>query len=572
VDLTPHGGFVISGFSCSFGNGSDIYLIKTDRDGIEEWSDLFGGSLEDEGRAGQQTADGGYVVAGFDREGAGMSYASVIKLQAEDRRIWSRTYGVSSRDEAFSVQQTLDSGYIMAGWTWSDALNTPDAFLVKTDQAGNTVWARRFGGSGWDGARSLLGVEDGYVFSGVTDPGEGTFYDAWLVKTDFSGTQVWSQTYDAGAYEWADCVSRTWDGGFVLAGRTGPLGPDPLSDLDVYWVRTNSKGEHIWIRSISGPGDEWASCVQQTLDGGFILAGATNSWGNRGYEVFLLKTTSAGFIQGQQTFGGTEDDYGRAVLQTSSGGFIVAGSTTSLGAGGSDIYLIKTDPWLNLLWQKTFGGPDDEEAFSLVQTSNGNFAVCGWSESFGPGDRNAIVVEFDGNGDPIWSGIFGGMKDDWVRSLVQTRDRGYAAAGGTTSFGVTGTDCYLLKLAPDESYPIVDIRANGLDGPMEIKAGDWLEVSLTLEPNDLKGEVADWWVVADTAAGWYFYDPFRGWVPGVGVTFNGALFELNRFAVFRTNTLPPDLYRFYFGFDTVPDGRPDPGSPYRDVVGVVVTP
>jgi len=188
-----------------------------------------------------------------------------------------------------------------------------------------------------------------------------------------------------------------------------------------------------------------AYSVRQTSDGGYIVAGWTWSFGGGGPDFFLIKTDASGNVQWAKTYGGTGDDRAYSVQQTSDGGYIVAGYTYSLGAGGRDFFLVKTDANGNLQWAKTYGGTGIDSTISVQQTSDGGYIVAGWTDSFGAGSWDILLIKTDANGNVQWAKTYGGTDWDFAYSVQQTSDGGYIVAGITYSFGAGGSDFFLIK-------------------------------------------------------------------------------------------------------------------------------
>jgi hypothetical protein len=342
----------VAGITESFGAGNwDMYLVKTDANG-------------DAGEGG-----------------------------------WIGTFGGTERDYASSVQQTTDGGYIVAGYTYSFDAGNGDVYLIKTDQNGNGVWSRTFGGTEWDCAYS---------------------------------------------------AQQTTDGGYILAGQTVSF---DAGYGDVYLIKTDANGDQVWTRTFGGTDIDGAESVQQTTDGGYIVAGSTGSFGARGSNVYLIKADADGSEVWSRTFGGVGDDKAYSVQQTSDGGYIAAGSTRSFGAGELDAYLIKTDANGDEVWSRTFGGSDNDCAYSVQQTTDGGYIVAGHTYSLGAGYSDVYLTKTDGNGDGVWSKTFGGSEYDMARSVQQTNDGGYILAGQTGSFGEGGSDVYLIKTDANGNAP-----------------------------------------------------------------------------------------------------------------------
>jgi hypothetical protein len=198
-----------------------------------------------------------------------------------------------------------------------------------------------------------------------------------------------------------------------------------------------------WFKTFGGSNDDWGISVQQTSDGGFILVGYTASFGAGGPDVWLIKTDADGNKLWDRTFGGRGSDYGYSVQQTSDGGFIIVGATAYLGAG--DVWLIKTDANGNKQWDRTFGGGNLDEGISVQQTRDGGFILVGYTTSFGAGGFDVWLIKTDADGNKLWEKTFGGSGRDWGSSVQQTSDGGFILVGYTTSFGAGEGDVWLIK-------------------------------------------------------------------------------------------------------------------------------
>jgi predicted secreted protein len=356
---------------------------------------------------------------------------------------WSRTYGGKGDDEFYSVVQTRDGGYALAGYTNSSGAGGYDFWLVKTDSSGTMQWSKTYGGPDNDGAFSVVQTNDtGYALVGITTSYGVGETNVWLVKTDSSGNMQWSQAYGGSLNNGAYSVIQTSDGGYAIGGFTDSYG---AGGYDFWLIKTDSSGNMQWNRTYGGTGDDEAQSVIQTSDGGYALAGYTDSFGAGGYDFWLVKTDSSGNMMWNRTYGGPGDDEAESVIQTSDGGYALAGFTNSTGAGGLDFWLVKTDSSGNMMWNQTYGGAGDEAANAVVQTSDGGYALAGWTTSYGAGEADFWLVKTTSNGTMQWNKTYGGAGDDEAFSLVQTSDGGYALAGTTNSYGAGNYDGFLVK-------------------------------------------------------------------------------------------------------------------------------
>ena len=360
-----------------------------------EWNKTFGGTGTDGLVSVQQTSNGDYILAGCtDSYGAGGFDFWLVKTDFNGNKQWNKTYGGTNRDEADSVQQTSDGGYILTGKTSSYGAGLSDFWLVKTDSDGNKEWDKTYGGTNSDEADSVQQTSDGgYILAGLTTSYGAGLSDFWLVKTDPDGNKEWDKTFGGSSYECAQSVQQTSDGDYILAGFTTSYG----AGKDDFWlVKTDSSGNEVWNKTFGGTNDDYAHSVQQTIDGGYILAGYTYSYGGGFYDAWLVKTDPDGNKEWDKTFGGSSYECAQSVQQTSDGGYILAGYTDSYGGGSYDIWLVKTDPDGNKEWDKTFGGSSYECAQSVQQTSDGGYILAGYTDSYGGGSYDAWLIKVGG--------------------------------------------------------------------------------------------------------------------------------------------------------------------------------
>jgi predicted secreted protein len=302
----------------------------------------FGGTRDDLGTSVEQTSDGGYIAAGYTTSyGAGGSDVWLVKTDSLGTKTWDTTFGGAGSDEGYSVEQTTDGGYIIAGTTASHGAGGTDVWLVKADASGKKLWDKTFGGPDDDGGSCVRQTSDrGYVITGYTKSYGAGGYDVWLIKTDSTGNKAWDTTFGGTGDDWGASVEPTTDGGYVVTGYTTSYG---AGGRDLWLIKTDASGNKVWDKTYGGAADDEGASVQPTTDGGYIVAGSTLSYGAGSDDVWLVKTDGTGALDWDTTFGGTGADKGRSVVPTSDGGYIVTGYTSTSGAGGEDLWLVKTD-------------------------------------------------------------------------------------------------------------------------------------------------------------------------------------------------------------------------------------
>ena len=390
-------------------------------------------------------------------------WAGSLLAQPPDT-LWTRTYGGADWDEGHSVQQTADSGYIIAGYTYSFGAGGADVYLIKTDANGDSIWTRTYGGTADDGGWSVQQTADGgYIITGSTNSFGVGADDVYLIRTNSNGDTLWTKTYGGTDVDGGFSVQQTSDSGYIIAGVTNSFGVDTF---DVYFIKTNANGDTLWTKTYGGVDDDWGWSVQQSTDGGYIVAGHTYSFGAGTYDVYLIKTDANGDTLWVKTYGGTNWDVSRSVQQTSDGGYIIAGWTNSFGPGDFDVYLIKTDANGDTLWTRTYGSADDG-GWSVQQTTDGGYIIAGGTYSFG--DDDVYLIKTNANGDTLWTKVVGREDNDEIGySVQQTTDGGYIVAGSTYLSGAGGYDVYLIKTEPDigieeeTNKKVSDFRIPGL--------------------------------------------------------------------------------------------------------------
>ena len=353
----------------------------------------FGGTNVDYAYSVQQNADDGYIIAGYTTSfGAGSRDVYLIRTDAKGSMLWTKTFGESNTDYAWTVQQTTDGGFIIGAHSGSFGAGSHDVYLIKCDANGEIVWTKVYGGSSADGAYSIQQtVDGGYIISAHVNSFGAGLHDVYLIKTDAQGDTLWTKIYGGSNEDRLRAVQQTTDGGYILVSETLSFG---AGSADVYLVKTDSSGNLMWTKTYGGSAADYGYSVRQTLDEGYIIAGYTSSFGTGMSDVYLIRTDSIGDISWAKTYGGNSSDFGYSVRQTTDEGYIVAGYTESFGNAG-DVYLLRTDSDGNLLWSQSYGGASNDRGWSVQQTTDGGYVIAGYSESFGAGDKDVYLIKTD---------------------------------------------------------------------------------------------------------------------------------------------------------------------------------
>jgi uncharacterized delta-60 repeat protein len=402
---------------------------------------------------------------------------------------WQKCLGGTAYDWAYSIQLTPDGGYIMAGYTQSTNGDVTgnhgndDAWVVKLSSTGSLQWQKCLGGTAHDCAYSIQPTPDGgYIVAGETQSNDGDvtgnhgWSDAWVAKLSSTGSLQWQKALGGTNYDRANSIQLTQDGGYIIAGSSNSTNGDVSGNLggDVWVVKLSSTGSLQWQKCLGGTSIEDANSIQLTPDGGYIVAGYTLSTnggvtGNHGNnDAWVVKLSSTGSLQWQKALGGTADDYAYSIQPTPDGGYIVAGETQSNDGdvtgnhGFTDAWVVKLSSTGSLQWQKALGGSNSENANSIQPTPDGGYIVTGSAGSI-DGDLTVNqgggiwVVKLSSTGSLQWQKTLGGTDLENGSSIQLTPDDGYIVAGFTSSTDgdVTGNhgivDAWVVKLGPELS-------------------------------------------------------------------------------------------------------------------------
>jgi len=401
-------------------------------------------------------------------------YAGACSLTTSKE--WNKTYGGTDDESARYVQQTSDGGYIVAGGTYSFGAGDADFWLFKIDAYGSVEWDKTFGGPELDGARSVQQTSDGgYIAVGVTHSLSDRWYgDCWLIKTDANGNMLWNKTYGGPSWEDATSVQQTSDGGYIVAGGTASFG---AGSFDYWLIKTDANGNMLWNKTYGGDDTDAANYVQQTSDGGYVMVGSADSFktGMFDGEIWLVKTDEYGNVSWSWLSGWPDWDFAYSAKQTEDEGYIIAGTRFSSYDTRYDFWLIKIDANGTLEWDEVYARPgrNEDVAYSVQQTTDGGYIVAG-------GWGNFWIVKTDASGNMEWNKSFGGVEGESAYCIRQTNDDGYIAAGNTESFGFGregSRDAWLVKFFPFHDVAVTDVSS----ASDHVPAGFNLNISVTVE-------------------------------------------------------------------------------------------
>jgi hypothetical protein len=283
----------------------------------------------------------------------------------------------------------------MAAHTYSFGVGGQDVYIVKTDATGNLLWYKTYGGTYNDVGYSIRQTSDGgYIVAGATRSFGAGLNDFYLLRLDAGGDSIWTKTYGGGSGEGARCVRQLPDGGYIVVGNTSSFA---VGGKDVWLVRTDSLGVVIWTERYGGSWEDRGYSVDLTADGGFIITGTTQLLSDAENDLFLIRTDSTGYALWTRAYGGPMAELGNSIKYLSDGGCIAAGWTESYGGGLQDLYLLRTDASGDTIWTQTYGGLDADAGFSVEVIPDGTYAVTGWTVTYGPGDYDIWLLRTAGD-------------------------------------------------------------------------------------------------------------------------------------------------------------------------------
>jgi len=331
------------------------------------WEKTFGGSAYDMANDIIQTIDGGYAVAGYTLskvDGEKDEDAWVVKLDNQGNLLWDNTFGGSDWDEANSIIQTIDGGYLVAGGTASKGVGKFDVWIVKLNSQGNLLWDKTFGGSGDYNPMSIVQTKDGsYVIAGIPFSSNPRGVGFWIIKLDEQGNIIWDKNFKEKSYvAWISFI-QTSDGGYAVTRTT-------ISHY-VWFIKLDEQGNIIWDKIFGGIAKAKPYCLIQTRDGGYALTGITYSKGAGNVDAWLLRLDSQGNLLWDQTYGGSSTDLANSLIQNNDGGYALTGITYSKGAGNADAWILKLDKQGNLVKEKETSKFEDSSQPSYALGDNG---------------------------------------------------------------------------------------------------------------------------------------------------------------------------------------------------------
>ncbi|MBN2621703.1 hypothetical protein JXB22_11530 [candidate division WOR-3 bacterium] len=414
------------------------------------WTKTFGGTNLDVGLSVQQIADSGYVIAGWTRSfSAGAADVYVIKTDAWGDTIWTRHYGGVLDDQGLAIRQTANSGYVIAGWTASFGAGDRDVYVIRMDVFGDTIWTGTYGNVGCDQGCAVVPIANGeYAVAGSYS--WWSQEDAALMRVASGGWPIWWHTYGGSEFDIGNAVQATSDNGYIVTGETRSLGPGTPDNPNLYMIKTNFSGDTIWTKVHGNWSSEIGYAVEETTTHGYIIAGTCADSLN-GSCILLLKTDKYGDTVWVRKYWGLGQASGYAAVETADQGYLVAGESNN------DLYLIKVNQSGDSLWAQAFGSSGYDEARAIMRTADDGYIIVGstWSAA---NNRDVWLVKIEPDTFGIVEQDIVSPKKDLPVATIMSGSLSLVENKEYKIFDIMGCQIHTLHPAPGIYFIEVDSR------------------------------------------------------------------------------------------------------------------
>jgi len=374
---------------------------------------------------------------------------------------FTKTYGGKGYDEANAIIRVKSGGYLIAGKSSSYNNSNIDLNLIRIDENGKVLWNKTYGGENSECAFDVIENQRGeFIAVGSSDSyGAGEdITDFWVLKVDANGQMIWNKTFGTHhSIEEAHGIVETGDGNYLVVGTTIIFDPEEVPS-EIMVIKIDETGNKVWEKHYGGESSEEGTAICRTQEGNFTIVGSTESFGNGKWDFWLVHIDKDGKKLWDKTFGGGDNEMANNIVATVDGGYVMTGYTYSHATAASfDLWVVKADSKGEQIWAKSFGGLSTDEGHAVIETKKGDIVVAGYTEVWKPNKENVntspdvinmYVVKMDKNGNKIWEQSLGGVGNQHAFDLVESLDEGIVVAGNTDTNDEGGSECLLMKLSP----------------------------------------------------------------------------------------------------------------------------
>jgi hypothetical protein len=386
------------------------------------------------------------------------------------RCTWERTFGGPLQEKAYDIAAMPEDGVVLVGNRRAQGVFSHNAWILRLNRAGNLIWERTFGGRNSDQVYAVAPSGDGgVVIAGHTRSKGAGKSDIWVFRLDPDGDLVWERTLGGARDDRARGITAEANGGFVIAGFTQSRGS---LEGDAWILRLDRGGELSWDRTFGNAGSDGIFQIASMPDGGSIATGYTDLGRPSGYDLWVIRLDEWGAPMWSRTMHRGIFDAGTCVVPTADGGSVIAGVTSVDGFRRDDAWVLRLDASGAVLWERVFGGPEPDAAWAVVPMPGSDYAVIAATSSYGAGSADAWVLGLDGGGTVIWERLHGGKL--WDRPTAATRavDGGLFVAGYTTTKGAGQEDYWLLlAFKVGRQRPVLNARESRRFGEASASLG-----------------------------------------------------------------------------------------------------
>ncbi|MFW9948052.1 MAG: SBBP repeat-containing protein, partial [Candidatus Odinarchaeota archaeon] len=463
---------------------------------------------------------------------------------------WNLTWGWSANDWGDDIAIDKNNNLYLAGTTNSFGAGDDDIFIAKFDTDGQQKWNDTWGGfdHDWSYGVDVDSYGDIYI-AGRWNRSSSNLGDLCLVKFSSGGSYLWDETiWGSEEDTYFDIFIDTTDT-IYIAGKSLTWS---YGNSDGIIDKFDTDGNNPWAYYYGDIEYESFTAIIGDNDGYIYVAGVTNSTGEGGFDVFLMKIDSAGYWLWNATWGGSGDDIAQGIAADNLGNLYICGYTDSFSVSGKDAFLIKYDDTGNYVWNKTLNLTEDEFFYDIIVGNDGYIYVCGETNTLSSGGADMVLIKYTSSGNEVWTKTWGGNEDDWGTGLVMDADGNIYISGDTFSFGPGGLNAFLIK--------VIENFAPVISSPADISFIEKTENNCT-------------WTVTDETVSTPTYIIYRNtttsvatgeWISGDPIFFNLSAYTVGSY---NFTIIAYDGYGKSCQDDIIVDVLPEPPSKKRDKIG-----